>query len=262
MTQAERLDYLLAWLLAESGQSESAFALGTIEQKRRAYRSLVNVRMPLPASAEYLDIQDEYLRHEAQERGIVSIDALPTSPVDSRLVLWHGDICRLRVDAIVNAVNNRLLGCFHPCHGCIDNAIHTAAGLQLRQACEEIMMAQRHLEPTGCAKITPGFNLPAKYVLHTVGPITDGTVTDQDCEALVSCYASCLRLAGTNNLQTAAFCCISTGEYRFPRARAAAIAVQTVREYLDNHADAPERVLFNVFTDEDKTIYEKLLRFA
>ncbi len=262
MNQAERLDYLIERLLSESGCSPSTFALDTLEQKRMAYRTLVNLRPPEPIGLNYLNVQDEYLQHDSGERGIVPVESLPSAPLDSRLALWQGDICRLRIDAIVNAANNRLLGCFHPCHGCIDNAIHTAAGLQLRQACEDLMAAQGHLEATGSAKITTGFNLPARHVLHTVGPIIDGLVTDQDGKALASCYASCLHLASLHKLNAVAFCCISTGEYMFPRERAASIAVQTVRGYLDNHAAAPERVMFNVFTDEDRTIYEKLLGIA
>ncbi len=184
---------------------------------------------------------------------------MPTVPHDQRLALWQGDMCRLQTDAVVNAANSELLGCFYPNHGCIDNAIHTAAGIRLRQTCYELMQYQGCPEPVGKAKITPGFNLPAKYVIHTVGPITDGTITDKQRCALASCYRSCLHLAAQCRLRSLAFCCISCGEYRFPRREAAAIAVKTVRECLDNAAKTVEKVVFNVYTDEDCAIYKKLL---
>ena len=164
----------------------------------------------------------------------------------------------MKVDAIVNAANSQMLGCFVPCHGCIDNAIHTFAGMQLRLECDRIMKAQGHLEPTGQAKITPGYNLPARYILHTVGPVVDGPLTPQHEAELASCYESCLALAAENHLESVAFCCISTGVFCFPNHRAAEIAAQTVRDFLAKDTSV-KRVVFNVFKDLDLAIYEELL---
>ena len=183
---------------------------------------------------------------------------LPSIPRDSRLVLWQGDITTLKVDAIVNAANSALLGCFRPLHSCIDNIIHTRSGIQLRLFCDDIMRRQGHEEPTGQAKITPAFNLPGKYILHTVGPIIYGPLRKQDCEALASCYRSCMKLAVENGCRSVAFCCISTGEFHFPQEKAAEIAVQTVTSFL-NAQKSDIRVIFNVFKDEDLHIYQKLL---
>lgn len=226
--------------------------------QRRLLRSLMNVRAPLPLRQGFLEGQDALLSAEREEKGVADAAQLPAAPSDPRLVLWQGDITRLRVDAIVNAANSALLGCFHPCHGCIDNAIHSAAGLQLRDACSRLMAAQGHPEPTGQAKLTPGYNLPAKYVLHTVGPIVRGRVTDRDREELASCYRSCLALAAENNLESVAFCCISTGEFHFPNQEAAEIAVRTVRAFLQRETSV-KRVVFNVFKDADLEIYRNLL---
>ena len=185
-------------------------------------------------------------------------NVLPACPRNGKIVLWQGDITTLRCDAIVNAANSQLLGCFSPCHSCIDNIIHTMSGVQLRLACHELMQAQGHEEPAGQAKITPGFNLPAKYVLHTVGPIIHDEVTPEAEALLASCYRSCLALAEQKELSSIAFCCISTGVYSFPRERAAEIAVGTVEEYL-RKGTRIRRVIFNVFTDADLEIYWKLL---
>lgn len=226
--------------------------------QRRLLRSLMNVRGTLPLRKGFLEAQDALLSAEREEKGVVDAAKLPAAPSDPRLVLWQGDITRLRVDAIVNAANSALLGCFHPCHGCIDNAIHSAAGLQLRDACSRLMAAQGHPEPTGQAKLTSGYNLPAKYVLHTVGPIVQGRVTSRDREELASCYRSCLALAAENNLESVAFCCISTGEFHFPNQEAAEIAVRTVRAFLQRETSV-KRVIFNVFKDVDLKIYRALL---
>ena len=205
----------------------------------------------------FLKAQDELLSREREEKGVVHAAELQSTPSDARLVLWQGDITRLDADAIVNAANSRLLGCFRPGHNCIDNVIHSAAGLQLREECAEIIHRQGHEEPVGQAKITKGYNLPAKHVLHTVGPIIDGPLTDRDRELLASCYRSCLKLAEENGLKTVAFCCISTGVFRFPKDEAARIAVATVNEYLQNSQF--ERVVFCVHGDENLRIYQKLL---
>lgn len=228
--------------------------------QRRLMRSLMNVRYPRVIPRALLKAQDAYLSKEREAKGIVHVADLPASEKDSRLILWQGDITRLDADAIVNAANSQLLGCFVPCHGCIDNAIHSAAGMELREECARIMRAQGHEEATGQAKITKGYNLPAKHVLHTVGPIIYDRVKEEDRELLASCYRSCMELAEENHLNSIAFCCISTGEFHFPNREAAEIAVKTVRDFLNRHADGSlQKVVFNVFKDTDREIYKKLL---
>lgn len=243
----------------EFRQEAETFPKDTVNQ-RRLMRSLMNVRYPRVVPKALLEAQDAYLLREREEKGVVHVAELPVSESDSRLVLWQGDITRLDADAIVNAANSQMLGCFVPCHGCIDNAIHSAAGMELREECAEIMRAQGYEEPTGQAKITKGYNLPAKHVIHTVGPIIYDRVTEEDREDLASCYRSCLALAEENGLKSIAFCCISTGEFHFPNREAAEIAVKTVKDFLDSHPDGSlQKVIFNVFKDYDKEIYEKLL---
>lgn len=222
------------------------------------FRALVNTREPKPASPEFLKVQDRMLQLMVAEPGITEADELARIASDPRLSIWRGDITALRCDAIVNAANSALLGCWIPGHLCIDNAIHTFAGMQLRLECDRIMKAQGHLEPTGQAKITPGYNLPARYILHTVGPIVDGPLTPQHEAELASCYESCLALAAENYLESVAFCCISTGVFCFPNHRAAEIAAQTVRDFLAKDTSV-KRVVFNVFKDLDLAIYEELL---
>ena len=216
----------------------------------------MNVRLPAPVHSEFLKIQDEYLQEEAAARGITRIETL--SSVSEGIYLWQGDITTLNCDAIVNAANSQMLGCFIPCHGCIDNAIHSAAGIQLRLECARIMAQQRTEEPTGKAKITKSYNLPCRYVLHTVGPIIRGTVTSEDRQLLAGCYRSCLELAAAHDLKSIAFCCISTGEFHFPNKLAAEIAVQTVRDFQKDSQNHME-VIFNVFKDSDYEIYKRLL---
>ena len=225
-------------------------------EQKRLLRSLFNIRMPEPVSEKFLQVQDEYLQEETARKGITLLEDL--TPEQDNLYLWQGDITTLACDAIVNAANAQLLGCFCPCHGCIDNAIHTFAGVQLRLACADIMRRQQHEEETGQAKITPAFNLPCKYVLYTVGPIVQGRLTESDRTLLASCYRSCLALAEQNAVKSIAFCCISTGEFHFPQEKAAEIAVQTVARFLQ--ADQRlEKVVFNVFKQEDYDIYKRLL---
>lgn len=245
----------------QSQYQKDALTFPRDEQSQRVLmRSLMNVRYPRMLPKDLLKVQDEILAEEREEKGIVHVQDLPATPADPRIRIWQGDITRLDADAIVNAANSQLLGCFVPCHGCIDNAIHSAAGLQLREECAQIMRAQGHEEPTGQAKITGGYNLPAKHVIHTVGPIIYGEVTPEDERLLASCYRSCLELAEENNLTSIAFCCISTGEFHFPNREAAEIAVRTVREFLDQHPDGSiKKVVFNVFKDLDKEFYEELL---
>ena len=258
MNQQDRCLWLIRALMEEMPQYRDTPIPALQDHRWRLLRSLMNVRPPMPATKEFLQIQDAYLRQMTAEKGIVDAASLPSSAKDERLILWQGDITTLQCDAIVNAANSQMLGCFSPCHGCIDNIIHTITGVQLRLACHEIMQAQGHEEPTGQAKITPGFNLPAKYVLHTVGPIINGEVTAEDEALLASCYRCCLDLAAKNGLRSVAFCCISTGVFRFPPERAAEIAIQTVKEYLRQDATV-RRVVFNVFKDSDLAIYQKKL---
>ena len=229
------------------------------EEQKRLLRSLMNIRSPRPIGEEFLKVQDEYLSVEVKEKGITDSDTLPVSPAHSRLILWRGDITTLKVDAIVNAANSALRGCFVPCHSCVDNIIHSVSGIQLRLACDKLMTEQGYDEPTGKAKITPGFNLPCRYVLHTVGPIVHGPLTERHCRELADCYRSCMELAADNGLKSIAFCCISTGEFHFPQKKAAEIAVQTVTEHLRTDARI-EKVIFNVFKQEDYEIYKTILR--
>ena len=255
MTQIERRVYLINYLLAERG--ETAEIPKDEYNQKRFLRSLFNVRMPAPISEDFLRVQDEYLQEEAARKGITDIADL--EPVQKGIYLWQGDITTLKCDAIVNAANSQMLGCFNPCHGCIDNAIHTYAGVQLRNACYELMTAQGHEEPTGQAKITRAYNLPCQYVIHTVGPIVSGRLTARDCEMLKSCYLSCLKVAEENNVKSIAFCCISTGVFGFPQKEAAQIAVQTVMDYKEKH-NSDIKVIFNVFKNEDLAIYKKVLQ--
>lgn len=260
MKRSEQIHYLNEALLEEMPQyrREAGRLPQDAESQRYFLRCLMNIREPRALSPRFLQAQDELLQAEREEKGIVHVADLPAVPGDERIVLWQGDITRLDADAIVNAANAQLLGCFRPGHNCIDNVIHSAAGLQLREECASIMRAQGHEEPTGQAKITKGYNLPAKHVLHTVGPIIEGPLTEKDRELLASCYRSCLKLAEENRLKSVAFCCISTGVFRFPQERAAEIAVGTVKECLAEESSV-RRVIFNVFKDSDLEIYRKLL---
>ena len=225
--------------------------------QRRLLRSLMNLRNPAPLSADYLELQDGLLRIEREEKGVVDAMRLPV--ISGRnIVLWQGDITRLDVDAIVNAANGEMLGCFHPCHGCIDNAIHSAAGLQLREECNDLMRKQGFPENPGRVKVTRAYNLPSRFIFHTVGPIVFDALTPEDRSTLRSCYLSCLATARDLNLKSIAFCCISTGEFRFPRKEAAETAVETIREFLRDGTGI-ERIVFNVFKDADRATYEGLL---
>ena len=256
--QKERRIWLIRELQREMPQYQDIRIPVTEEEQWNLLRSLFNVRPPYPASQEFLKVQDEYLSELVRSRGIVDAESLPASELDPRITLWQGDITTLRCDAIVNAANSALLGCWQPCHSCIDNMIHSLSGVQLRIKCNEIMQAQGHEEETGTAKITPAYNLPCKYVLHTVGPIISGPLRKEDCDLLAGCYQSCLELAAGNNVRSVAFCCISTGVFHFPQQRAAEIAVETVRQFLETDSSI-DRVIFNVFTDRDLAIYQRLL---
>ena len=255
MTQSQRRSYLIEKLLQER-REYMGVSLPTEEEQRRLLRGLMNLRPPAHVSGEFLQVQDAYFQERLKERGVTQLEDL--RPVQPGLYLWQGDITTLEVDAIVNAANSGMTGCYVPCHGCIDNAIHTYAGMQLRLECAEIMRKQGHEEETGHAKITGGYNLPCRYVLHTVGPIVSGTLTKEHEQQLASCYRSCLDLAAENNCESLAFCCISTGEFHFPNEKAAEIAVETVKAWQARHTGELE-VVFNVFKDSDREIYEKLL---
>lgn len=259
MTHSEKRVFLIKELLSESSQYKDMKIPTNSEEQKRLLRSLMNLRPPQPIDSEFLKIQDEYLSEEVKEKGIVDVEDLTEAPINSRLVLWRGDITTLRVDGIVNAANSALRGCFVPCHSCVDNIIHSVSGIQLRLACDELMTKQGYDEPAGKAKITPAFNLPCSYVLHTVGPIVLGRLTDTHCRQLAACYKPCLELAAAGKLKSIAFCCISTGEFRFPQRKAAEIAVQTVTDFLQTDTQI-EKVVFNVFKQEDYDIYRTILQ--
>lgn len=245
----EKLDQLLAILAPEMELP------ATRAEKEWLFRALRNIWEPRELPDAYWALQDQYLRENLAEKGVTKLSDL--QEVADQIYLWQGDITTLEVDAIVNAANNQMLGCFIPHHACIDNAIHTQAGLQLRLACQHLMAEQGHPEPTGQAKLTKGYNLPASYVIHTIGPIIEGQVSQADQDLLVSSYQSCLELAAEKGLKSLAFCCISTGEFHFPNQLAAELALETVRKFLKNHPQI--KVVFNVFKDQDLAIYQDLL---
>ncbi len=256
MNNAEKRLWLIKYLLSESPKYKDVEIPKGEKEQFGLYRSLVNVRLPEEISEEYLEIEDEYLKEENEKKGKVAIDGL--TPVKEDIYLWQGDITNLACGAIVNAANSQMLGCFYPCHTCIDNCIHTFAGVRLRLKCNEIMAAQGSPEPTGKAKITPAYNLPCDYVIHTVGPIINGALRSRDKALLASCYLECLRLADKNNIESIAFCCISTGVFAFPNDEAAKIAVETVKNY-KKEKNSKIKVIFNVFKDLDKELYSALL---
>ena len=249
----EKLNYLISYLLSERNDMDISISTDS-KEKFDLYRSLVNIRPAGKASAEYLKAEEEFLQKMTVQKGITDIADL--QPIEDKIYLWKGDITTLKCGAIVNAANSGMTGCYHPCHNCIDNCIHTFAGVRLRLKCAEIIKAQGHEEPTGTAKITSAYDLPCQYVIHTVGPIVQGRLTEKHCGLLKSCYQSCLELAVLNGIKSIAFCCISTGVFGFPQDKAAEIAVQTVREFLKNH---DIEVIFNVFTEKDYKIYSGLL---
>ena len=256
MNQVERRLFLIRKLLDEDRQYRGMDIPAGAQEQKRLLRSLMNVRAPMAADETFLAVQDDYLRRELDARGVVRLSDL--RPLCGDLYLWQGDITRLQCGAIVNAANTGMTGCYIPCHACIDNCIHTYAGVQLRRDCAEIMAAQGSAEPTGRAKITRAYNLPCDYVLHTVGPIVSGRVTSEDERLLAACYRSCLELAAQHGVQSVAFCCISTGVFHFPNERAAEIAAETVRRY-KSETESKVKVIFNVFKDTDREIYERLL---
>jgi O-acetyl-ADP-ribose deacetylase (regulator of RNase III) len=256
MNQSERRQFLIRCLLDENPNYRNVAIPSDSEEQRIMLRSLMNVRMPAPLDGEFEKIQDEYLQEENKRRGVVELSEL--SPICDGIYLWRGDITCLKCGAIVNAANSGMTGCYQPCHSCIDNCIHTYSGIQLRNYCNDIMTKQGHPEHTGTAKLTPSFNLPCDYVIHTVGPIVQGELTDKHINQLASCYRSCLEIADKHNVKSIAFCCISTGVFMFPNRRAAEIAVETVKSYkAENGSDI--EVVFNVFKEFDEQIYRELL---
>lgn len=274
MNGTEKADILLEKLKADSAEYKELETGGySPEEKKNAIRSLMNIRMPGKLSDELVDLQDAYLQAEQKVKGVVTLTDIPTikeqfnsnSPHADKVSLWQGDITRLEVGAIVNAANSQMLGCFVPCHRCIDNAIHSAAGMQLREECSQIMNHRRmkygrnYEEPTGTATLTKAYNLPCDHVIHTVGPIVYGRLNDKLCQDLRNCYENVLQCCLENNIKSVAFCCISTGEFHFPNDKAAKIAWETVTAFLEKHGGCLERVIFNVFKDSDRDIYEQLL---
>lgn len=256
MEHEEKRIYLIKWLLSENRQYAGMDIPAGETEQRQLLRGLMNIRMPGDADEGFLKVQDEYLQEVRHQKGDVSVEELEED--EPGMILWKGDITRLQCDAIVNAANSGMTGCYRPNHNCIDNCIHTYAGIQLRKKCADIMEAQGYEEPAGQAKITPGYNLPARHVIHTVGPIVQGNLTKEHEELLGSCYRSCLEIAAEDDLRSIAFCCISTGVFLFPQRRAAEIAVRTVRDFLKNGTSV-KKVIFNVFRDTDEAIYRSLL---
>ena len=263
ITQEERLDYLVEAFKTDSGEYKDIETPKDAEGKKRILRSLMNIRMPRNISPDALRVQDEYLKGRSEEKGIVTLSDIPE--IRNGLSIWQGDITRLAVDAIVNAANSQMLGCFVPMHTCIDNCIHTYAGVQLRAECNRQMNQLRirygrdYEQPTAVPMLTDGYNLPAKKVIHIVGPIVQYKLTPAFEKDLADCYRNTLDMCKENGLKTVAFCCISTGVFRFPNRRAAEIAVETVTSWMSEHPEEMERVIFNVFKEEDRAIYEDLL---
>ena len=256
MNQEKKRLYLIKYLLSENNKYNDVEIPSNEDEQKKLLRSLFNVRLPAPIGEEFLRVQDEYLKEEIKLKGICDIKDL--NYIEDEIYLWQGDIITLKCDAIVNAANSGMTGCYVPCHNCIDNIIHTYAGVQLRNACNDIMIKQGHEEETGNAKITSAYNLPCKYVIHTVGTIVSGDVTKKNIDELKSCYLSCLKLADDNKLDNIAFCCISTGIFGFPNEIAAEIAINTVRDYKKVFKTKLE-VIFNVFKECDYEIYKNLL---
>lgn len=273
ITQEERLDYLLQKFKEDSVHYMDLEVGNNYDEKRKALRSLMNIRMPGKMVEDIVKVQNEFLKEEAEEKGIITLSDIKTikeqygsnHPFGDKLSIWQGDITRLGVGAIVNAANSQMLGCFIPCHRCIDNAIHSSAGIELREECnrkmnqKRIRLGMQYEEPTGLAMLTAGYNLPAQYVIHTVGPIVGGRLTEELKQDLRNCYRNVLKCCVKNNIRSVAFCCISTGEFHFPNDEAANIAVKETTEFLKEYKDCFNRIIFNVFKDLDRKYYEMLI---
>lgn len=256
MNQTKRRRFLIQELLQEDISYQDIIIPADEREQKQLLRGLMNIRPPKKINPKFLSVQDEYLKAEIISKGITKLENL--EPVSEGLYLWQGNITTLCCDAIVNAANSSMTGCYVPNHRCIDNCIHSFSGIQLRIDCAEIMSRQGYKEPTGEAKITKAYNLPCKYILHTVGPIVSGCLTDKDCKLLEKCYCSCLSLAAEKELESVAFCCISTGEFHFPNKRAAEIAVSTVKNFMKKETSI-KKVVFNVFKDLDRELYRQML---
>lgn len=274
MNKNEKIDIFLDKLKEDSAEYKKLETTRySLSEKKNTIRSLMNIRMPRELSDELITLQNDYLQEELKAKGIVTLSDIPTIKEQfnsscsfaDQISLWKGDITRLKVGAIVNAANSQMLGCFVPCHRCIDNAIHSAAGMQLRAECSHIMNRRRikyggsYEEPTGTATLTKGYNLPCDYVIHTVGPICYDGLNDNLCQDLRNCYENVLKCCMENNIQSVAFCCISTGEFHFPNETAAKIAWESATSFLEAHSDCIKRIIFNVFNDKDQEIYENIL---
>ena len=261
--QEKRLSYLVDKFKEDSKDYKYIRVPNNIEEKKRILRSLMNIRMPKQMSDDVLEVQNAYLKECIEENGIVQIDSI--NEIKHGISIWQGDITRLAVDAIVNAANSQMLGCFIPMHTCIDNCIHSYAGVQLREECNQLMQALRkqygndYEQPTAVPMITDAYNLPAKKVIHVVGPIVENELNSTLEKQLMDCYWNVLEMCAEYHLKTVAFCCISTGIFRFPNQRAAELAVKTVEKWLECNPDKMERVIFNVFKNDDKAIYKQLL---
>ncbi|MDO5296470.1 MAG: protein-ADP-ribose hydrolase [bacterium] len=266
MTQEQRLEYLIQYLRSESASAYCWPDAAGFDGKRNLLRAMMNVRPPLPIEKSVLSVQDSYLRQRSKEKGIVSAAGLPRCSADPRIAIWQGDITRLNIGAIVNAANSQMLGCFVPLHSCIDNCIHTFAGMQLRTECQRKMEALRqkygldYEQPTAVPLLTDAYNLPAAKIIHIVGPCVRERLTPASEHDLAACYCRTLELCAAEKLRSLAFCCISTGVFGFPGARAATVAVKTVRAWLDDHPRAIDLVVFNVFKDRDKKLYADELK--
>lgn len=263
MTQDQRLDYLVEEFKADSDEYKDLQTPKDTRDKQRILQSLMNIRIPKPMSDEVIKVQDDYLSACTEEKRIVQLSDIPI--IRNNISIWQGDITRLAVDAIVNAANSQMLGCFIPMHTCIDNCIHTYAGIQLREECNtqmeelRIKYGKNYEQPTANPMLTDAYNLPAKKVIHIVGPIVNSHLTPELEKNLADCYWNTLDMCLEKGLKSVAFCCISTGVYNFPNKRAAEIAIDTVEKWISNHPDVMERIIFNVFKDEDKRYYEELL---
>lgn len=264
----EKLDYLINYLLKERNETIEINRL-SYEDKKRIYRSLCNIRDAKPISEEYFKIENKYLQEELNKKDIIDVeDIQPAKDIievtnlkyKDKICLWKGDITTLKIDAIVNAANSQGLGCFVPMHSCVDNIIGSNAGVSLRLECNKVMKEKNYFLPTGKALITKGYNLPAKYVIHTVGPIIYEEVTEKEEQELINCYINSLKLAIQNGIKTIAFSCISTVEFRFPKTQACKLAIKAVEEFLDTHNDEIDKIVFNVYTEEDYEIYEQNIR--
>lgn len=275
MKKNEAMNRFLSLLKEDSDKYKQLEMIDDTVEKKRVIRSLMNIRMPGELPDKLLKAQDIYLQEELARKGVVPLSGIPTISEQygsrhafaDKLSIWQGDITRLSVGAVVNAANSQMLGCFVPCHRCIDNAIHSGAGMQLREECNHIMNKRRmkygraYEEPTGTSTLTKGYNLPCDYVIHTVGPIVYSRLTDALRQDLRNCYENVLKCCMENHIRSVAFCCISTGEFHFPNDEAAQIAVDTVTEFLDSHAEFQvSRIIFNVFKDADQLLYEKILK--